>query len=166
MKQYLAYLKYVVRHKHYVFLAACKAGIPFRGIIHDWDKFLPDEFFGYANHFYNPDGTKKGQHNAHGFHNPFKGEDEAFERAWFNHQRRNKHHFEWWTMPNKEGGIIPIKMKPIYVLEMICDGVGAGKAQGTLGLKDYYEHTKHTWFMHPESRALYEKLLDELGDKL
>jgi hypothetical protein len=52
MGKFFKYLKYVIRHKWYVFLECCNLGIPFRGIFHDLSKFLPDEFFPYMNHFY------------------------------------------------------------------------------------------------------------------
>ena len=52
MKKFFKYLKYVIRHKYFVFLESCKLGIPIRGFVHDTSKFFPDEFFPYMNHFY------------------------------------------------------------------------------------------------------------------
>lgn len=47
------YLKYVVRHKWYVFLACRQLGVPlWQSIIHDWTKFLPREWFPYVRYFY------------------------------------------------------------------------------------------------------------------
>ena len=45
------YTWYIIRHKWYVFIECCKLGIIWRGIWHDWHKFLPGEFFPYAIHF-------------------------------------------------------------------------------------------------------------------
>jgi hypothetical protein len=49
---YWKYFKYVVKHKWYVFVACCKQGIIWRGIIHDMSKFLPSEFIPYARFFH------------------------------------------------------------------------------------------------------------------
>jgi hypothetical protein len=47
------YLKYVVRHKWYVFLACRQLGVPlWQSIIHDWTKLLPCEWFPYVQFFY------------------------------------------------------------------------------------------------------------------
>lgn len=35
------YLSYIIRHKWFVFIAACKLGIPWRGITHDLSKLMP-----------------------------------------------------------------------------------------------------------------------------
>lgn len=58
MKRHFAYLKYVLRHKYFVFREGLKLGVPILSLIlHDWDKFLPDEWFPYARTFYAPDGA-------------------------------------------------------------------------------------------------------------
>jgi hypothetical protein len=85
MKAHLNYLKYVMRHKWYVFLACLDMGVPLLiAIFHDWDKFLPDEWFPYVHTFYAPDGSKQYRESA------------AFARAWMLHQHRNKHHWQYW----------------------------------------------------------------------
>ena len=40
----MKYLLYLIKHKWLVFLECCKAGIPWRGILHDLSCFLPSEF--------------------------------------------------------------------------------------------------------------------------
>jgi len=70
MRAYISYLKYILRHKWFVFWEACKLGIPWLGLIHDWHKFLPDEFFPYARYFYNPDGSKKQVRDKTGYYKP------------------------------------------------------------------------------------------------
>lgn len=85
MKRHLAYLKAVLRHKWFVFLACFHWGVPiWSAILHDWDKFLPDEWFAYARTFYKPDGSKQ------------YAESVDFARAWMLHQHRNKHHWQYW----------------------------------------------------------------------
>lgn len=85
MKAHWQYLKYVLRHKWYVFWACLEMGVPiWIALLHDWDKFLPDEWFAYVHTFYAPDGTKQYKESV------------DFARAWMLHQHRNKHHWQWW----------------------------------------------------------------------
>lgn len=85
MRRHWAYLKAVSRHKWFVFLACLDMGVPLlSAILHDWDKFMPDEWFAYAKTFYKPDGSKQ------------YVESVDFARAWMKHQRRNKHHWQYW----------------------------------------------------------------------
>jgi len=86
VNMYAKYLWAVLRHKWFVFLECCKLGIPWRGIVHDLSKFLPSEFGPYAYYFYGPyprDDEYKPKYVV-----------EAFNRAWLNHQHRNKHHWQ------------------------------------------------------------------------
>lgn len=53
MRKYLKYFNYVFRHKWFVFVECFKFGLLWQGLIHDWSKFLPDEFIAYANFFGN-----------------------------------------------------------------------------------------------------------------
>lgn len=89
MGRHFNYLKYVMRHKWFVFWAAVELRVPlWIALAHDWDKFLPDEWFPYARCFYAPDGSKQYQESV------------AFARAWMLHQHRNKHHWQWWLEVN------------------------------------------------------------------
>lgn len=85
--RHLAYLKYVVRHKWFVFLEGRKMGVPLLNLIlHDWTKFLPVEWGSYARAFYQPDGK--------GWYKP----DPAFFVAWNHHQKHNRHHWQYWLL--------------------------------------------------------------------
>lgn len=85
MRAHWQYLKYVVRHKWFVLLAGIELGVPLLILLlHDWDKFMPDEWFAYVRTFYAADGTKRYQ----------PGPD--FSVAWKAHQKRNKHHYQYW----------------------------------------------------------------------
>lgn len=85
MRRHWAYFKYVMRHKWFVFWACLKLGVPiWVALLHDWDKFLPDEWFAYARTFYKPNGAKQYDESA------------DFARAWMLHQHRNKHHWQYW----------------------------------------------------------------------
>lgn len=85
MRAHLQYLRYVLRHKWFVFWECLKLGVPiWIAIFHDWDKFLPDEWFPYVHCFYAPDGSKQ------------YVESVEFAHAWMLHQHRNKHHWQYW----------------------------------------------------------------------
>lgn len=85
MRRHWQYLKYVLRHKWFVFKACLQLGVPlWIALLHDWDKFLPDEWFPYARTFYAPDGTKQYDESVY------------FARAWMKHQHRNRHHWQYW----------------------------------------------------------------------
>jgi len=59
MKRNISYLKYIVRHKWFVFVAGTKVGCSWwRLFVHDASKFLPFEWCAYAKTFYKEDGTK------------------------------------------------------------------------------------------------------------
>ena len=110
------HFKIVIAHKHYVFLAAIEAGIPFRGFMHDWSKFSLIEFFNSAKYY---TGNRSPIDN--------EKDDKGYSYAWLHHRGRNPHHWEYWIDNLSSGGEalkIPIK----YVKEMICDWIGAGKA--------------------------------------
>ena len=160
--KHLKYLSYILRHKWFVFLACCKQGIVWRGIIHDWSKFLPSELFPYMDYFY---GTMKSDINKGrdetGYYKPTDTGDSKFDYAWLLHQKRNKHHWQWWILPEDGGGTKVFKIPEIYIKEMYCDWCGAGRAQGTPGVKKWYDKNGSKMKMHPESRKRIEELINE-----
>lgn len=108
MRKHWQYLKYVLRHKWFVFLYCLQYGLIWRGIKHDWTKFLPGEWFPYVEYFY---GEKVRIPNSwttglEGIHQPRMEQPEhvkqAFDRAWNYHQKRNSHHWQYWLLsPDK-----------------------------------------------------------------
>ncbi|MBZ0293912.1 MAG: DUF5662 family protein [Anaerolineae bacterium] len=44
MKKHWQYLKYVFRHKWYVFWSCVEYGLFWRGLVHDLSKFTPEEW--------------------------------------------------------------------------------------------------------------------------
>jgi hypothetical protein len=128
VSKHLKYLSYVARHKWFVYQEARRLGVGWLGAIHDLSKFRPDEWRPYAEHFYgkgrvNPRGTT-------GYYKPTDTGDAAFDYAWLLHQKRNKHHWQWWCLPEDDGGIKVLEMPPRYLREMLADWRGAGMAQG------------------------------------
>ena len=74
---------------------------------HDESKFKSDEFDAYCDYFYPSEENAK--------------DEEAFNKAWFLHQRRNPHHWQYWCLIKDSGKIIPLDMPVKYICEMLCD---------------------------------------------
>jgi hypothetical protein len=163
MKQYINYLWYILKHKYYVSVECFKEGLYWRGLVHDLSKFLPSEFIPYANFFYN-----KPRDNT-GYYKSTDTGDKAFDFAWLLHQKRNKHHWQWWILPEDGGGVKALRMESVYVTEMICDWIGAGKAQGFFSPKNdrYFETRK--WYkangdkmnLHHSTRTQINYILED-----
>lgn len=130
MGVYIKYLMYVLRHKWYVGLECFRAGLYWRGIKHDWSKLLPSEFVPYARYFYG--GPYPSLSKNHGdIRNDtsiiWKEEvDSDFDYAWNLHQKRNRHHWQFWILLKDDGSQIPLSMPYRDRLEMVCDWMGAG----------------------------------------
>lgn len=105
MKAHIEYLKYVLRHKWFVFWACLRLGVPFYiALIHDWTKFTPQEWGPYVRNFFNPDGSRRSVRDKTGAYNPVE-QGEAFLMAWQHHESHNKHHWGYWLtfeMSNNE----------------------------------------------------------------
>ena len=127
---YFKYLKALLKHKWVVFIECCKRDMPFRGIMHDMSKFLPSEFIPYAQFFYGKEQTDKTA--------------DAFELAWLKHQKRNKHHWQWWVINNDSGGYTVLEMPDKIRKELLSDWIGANRNFGEMALLDWYiQHRKH-----------------------
>jgi hypothetical protein len=152
MKAHLNYLRYVLRHKWFVFLACLKMRVPlWQAIVHDWDKFMLDEWLPYVHTFYKPDGSKQ------------YAETPSFARAWNAHQKRNKHHWQYWLLTWDRGETVPLEMPEVHVREMIADWIGAGRAiAGRVDPRPWYEDNRDEIILHPGTRRMVERLLDEL----
>lgn len=147
MKKEIKYLQYLLRHKWYVFVECFKSGLYWRGLIHDISKFSPTEFFPYANFFYGVSGSHNPRiSHKNGYCKPILTGDKDFDSAWLNHCKKNKHHWQWWITTDADGRE---KFTPIpepYLTEMLCDWVGAGKAQGHFSPKqDPYLNVRN-WY--------------------
>lgn len=156
MKKHWKYLGYVVRHKWFVFVACCRLGIPWQGLVHDLSKFLPSEWLPYANFFYGP---KPSPRDSTGYYKPTDTGDKEFDFAWLLHQKRNRHHWQWWCLPEDDGGVKILEMPETYVREMVADWRGAGRAQGKPDTCAWYEKNKGKMKLHVNTRMRVEKLL-------
>ena len=168
MKEYLKYFRYVVKHKWFVMIECFKVRLYWRGLVHDLSKLSPSEFLPYAKFFYGKKGSdiKKGR-NKTGYYKPTDTGDKNFDFAWLLHQKRNRHHWQWWILPEDEGGVKVLPMEESYLTEMICDWIGAGKAQGHFSPKNdrffetrkWYQQNGSKMQLHNDTRKEIEKRL-------
>ena len=108
------HFKLITKHRWYVFKLSIKAGIPFRGFVHDLSKYSPTEFIESCKYY-------------QGNRSPITAAREmiGYSAAWLHHKGRNKHHSEYWIdlkAPDRTP-VIPYK----YAVEMLCDHIAAGQ---------------------------------------
>ena len=153
----------IARHKNLVAEGCFRVGLYRQGILHDLSKFSPTEFMVGARYF---QGTRS-PNNA-------ERETIGYSSSWLHHKGRNRHHYEYWIDYNMrpEGDdekiLIPVKMPGRYVVEMLMDRIAASKVYQGEAYTDasplkYYLGGKASVMMHPQTRALLEKLLNMLA---
>lgn len=149
MRAHWQYLKYVMRHKHFVAIAGLKLGVnPLRLLVHDWHKFLPSEWGPYVRAFYAPDGSRQYL------------ESDDFKNAWRLHQHRGSHHWQFWLVTMDRGETIPLEMPYPCFMEMIADWYGAGRAiSGKWGAPEWYEKNRERIMLAPNTRHYVESIL-------
>ena len=148
MRRHWKYFQYVVRHKWFVLIEGLKLRVPIWHLIaHDWSKFLPGEWLPYARTFRTPDGQ------------PQYEPDMAFYRAWNAHEKRHKHHWQYWVMVKSLGDIEPLPIPDRHRREMLADWHGAGRALGKPFTAEWYTSNKENILLHPETRAWVEQQL-------
>ena len=162
MLSHLKYLRYVIVHKWWVMVECFRHGLYWRGLMHDLSKLLPSEYLPYAAFFYGREQCGQQSRDETGYYKPTDTGDVAFDFAWLLHQKRNDHHWQWWILPEDEGGVKVLPMSRAARLEMLCDWHGAGRAQGKPDTAAWYRKNGHKMQLHPETRAWVEARLAEL----
>lgn len=159
--RYLTYFKYFLRHKWFVFWACRKMRVPiWIGIFHDWDKFLPEMVIAYSNYFYDDKGKDNQIRDKGGYFNPTISGDVRFDLARFMHMKRNKHHWQYWTMIDHNKTDITMNMPEVYIREMIADWIGAHAAQKSTGsVAEWYYRHKDSIILSYDTRKRVESLL-------
>lgn len=148
MRRYWQYLKYVIRHKWFVFKAGLELDVPlWILVLHDWDKFLPFNFVAYAKTFYKPDGSKQ------------YTESQDFTLAWNAHQKINRHHWQYWMITWDRGNTETLPMPDVYRREMLADWMGAGRALGFPKTWEWYKKNRENIKLHTETRIWIEEQL-------
>lgn len=135
MNKYWQHFKTITKHRWVVMKNCFRCGLYWRGLVHDLSKYGFTEFFSSARYF-------------QGSRSPIDAEKEAigYSLAWQHHKGHNPHHWEYWidNLGTKEN--TPLKIPYVYVIEMICDWIGAGQV-----------YSKETWTQH-EPLAFYKKV--------
>ena len=159
LKKFFGHLNTVNKHRFLVFKYSVKAGIPFRGLVHDLSKYSLLEFLEgvkYYNGNFSPISTCK--------------KVNGYSKAWLHHKGRNKHHFEYWMdYSNVTHRNDPVEMPYNYVVEMFCDRVAASMIYQKEKYTDssaleYYENGRGKILIHPETDALIHHLLKYLSE--
>ena len=157
IKKIFLHFNLVNKHRFKVFKLCCKAGIPFRGLMHDLSKYSPIEFFESVKYYqgtYSPIVVCK--------------KENGYSKAWLHHKGRNKHHHEYWydySAPSK-AALMPYK----YTVEMICDTLAAGMIyQGKNWTKDYqlkyYLKDRKTKHINPRIDAILLETYELISKK-
>lgn len=154
------HFKTITHHKYLVMKGCFKVGLYKQGILHDMSKYSPSEFFV---------GVKYYQGNR----SPNNAEREAigYSSAWLHHKGRNKHHYEYWidySIKEISGGMAPAPMPRKYIVEMLMDRIAAckvynGKQYTDASPWEYYSGGREKAPIHPETKAVLEKLLRMLA---
>jgi hypothetical protein len=136
MRPHLRYLRYVLTHKLYVFIAGLAIGRVngyrwsewpgwvWRLLVHDLSKFRPSEWGPYVNQFYG-DGPTDDEAPAYDLVRKHRRKA-RFDRAWLWHQHRNPHHWQHWILKEDSGKTILLLMDRFTADEMVADWLGAG----------------------------------------
>lgn len=151
IKAHWQYLKYVARHKWFVFLAGRRFRVSlWQLIIHDWSKFTPAEWTPYVRSFYGPWKYDERPPDV----------VEAFDRAWLHHIHKNPHHWQHWILREDDGDTKLLEMPDRFVREMLADWQGAGRAiTGKDNLTDWYLENRRKIQLNSRARAELETLM-------
>jgi hypothetical protein len=154
MNKHLRYANYVFRHKWFVLVECLKLDIRllWRGLIHDWSKLTPTEWFPYVEHFY---GDKPSPRDATGAYDPL-AVGWSFDKAWLSHQHHNDHHWQHHILRGDSHGERITHMPLLAMKEMLADWRGAGRAQGKPDVRAWYEANKDKMDLHPHTRHWIE----------
>lgn len=147
------HFKTVCKHKAVVYRECKACGIWWQGVTHDLSKFSPAEFVPSAKYFQGDKSPLEAEKAKNGY-----------SAAWLHHKGHNRHHWEYWTDFGSNGDIITCKIPYKFVVEMVCDWVGAGMVYG--GDKwtqdepmNYYQKVRAGRHFHEETESLIVKFL-------
>ena len=155
----LRHFKTVCKHKAIVFRECAACGIPLQGLTHDLSKFSLSEFIPSARYF-------------QGDRSPIEAEKEetGYSAAWMHHKGHNPHHWEYWTDFDSDGGVIANPIPYKYVVEMVCDWIGAGMAysKGKWAQDEplkYFFKVRNGRHFHPVTESLILAFLTCIKDE-
>lgn len=157
MNKYIKHFITITKHKYYVGKFCFKCGFYKRGLLHDLSKYGKTEFCSSAKYF-------------QGNRSPIDAEieDIGYSLAWQHHKGHNPHHWEYWIDNIGTYKNTPCKIPYEYVVEMICDWLGAGIVYSKQKVKfnepyseplEYYNKHKRERIFHEETQRLIESYL-------
>lgn len=167
MNKHLQCLKYIVRHKYFVFVAGRKTGASlWRLLIHDWTKLLPSEWGPYAEHFYSKPPIQR-QFDRPNHDQTVKDWKEAisqeFDRAWLHHIHRHDHHWQHWVLREDSGAVKCLEMDEAAWREMVADWMSAGRTiHGRWRALEWYFQNMDKLKLHDDTRRKVEILLVDM----
>lgn len=150
ISKYFGHLHVVNKHRFKVFCLCVRAGIPWRGLVHDLSKYSFTEFLEGTKYFskdFSPIITCK--------------KVNGYSDAWLHHKGRNKHHYEYWYdyATTDATPVMPYK----YFAEMVCDSLAAGMTyKGRHWTKEY----QLNYWMRKREKAKINPKLDFLLTKV
>lgn len=139
------HFKKICIHKYYVAKYCFMCGLYWQGIVHDLSKFSPTEFCESVK-YYCGTGSPINACKA----------DKGYSLAWFHHRGRNLHHWAHWV-DDFDQGMIPKKMPFKYVLEMMCDYLGAGQAYSKEKFTIWQEYD--WWKIHRKIDVMHKDVI-------
>lgn len=159
LKQMYKHFQTISKHKFIVCRECIKCGFIWRGLMHDNSKFGLTEFLSSAKYF---------QGNG----SPIEKEKamKGYSLAWEHHKGHNPHHWEYWIDFDADGNVIPQKIPYPYVVEMVCDWIGAGMVYNknkwtTDEPINYYYKVRKGRYFHKETETLLIRFLECIRDK-
>lgn len=160
MLQHYKYLRYILKHKYYIIVYGTKIGLPlWRALLHDWTKFMPNEWSAYANRSYTKTGESK---RALGI-----STTDDFEYMKMRHRGRNKHHWQAWVQIKSRGRLIPLPIPEVYVKEMVADWASVGHYKyGINDIMEWYKKHRDGMVLHPDTVILLDKLVNDLCEMI
>lgn len=157
----LSHFETITRHKILVMKECFRVGLYRQGLLHDLSKYSPTEFLVGCKYYQGTRSPNNAEREARGY-----------SSAWLHHKGRNKHHYEYWIdySLNGERMLTGMKMPVRYVVEMFLDRIAASKVYKGEKYRDrdpleYYVNGKAGELMHPQTRALLERLLHMLAEQ-
>lgn len=120
---------------------------------HDRSKYDEEEFLGYCNHWYPPDGGDV-EHTSSKPEN-----DSAYDYAWSHHQHNNKHHSQYWLIVRDDGFIQALDIPPNYICEMLCDW-------GSFHVNDSHADCAFDWWNDNRKKFIMSDKTIEYIDRL
>jgi len=151
MKKYWKYFWYVVEHKKNVGIECLKTRQFIHALTHDLSKFLPSEFIPYANFFF--------ETNRYDDYKKLDEKNKNFQKGWYYHQKRNKHHWNYWVSITRRDEIIPMKMPIKYIRQMIVDWNGMSRKFGG-DTVSYFLKNKDGMILHEETIKKINNILN------